>query len=223
MAIIWRDDNELFALIRRELYTAVIGDVMDKCKLRHQFLPQPIQPLVPEMFVVGRAMTVLVADIFDDDPKDPFGLMLTALDDLKPDEVYVCSGGSRNYALWGELMVTRAARCGAAGAVLDGFHRDTKGILAMGFPTFSRGSYAQDQGPRGKVIDFRVALEFGGVRITPGDFIVGDIDGVLVVPKEWEKEVFSLALEKARKEKTVKWDLEAGMTAVEAFKKYGIF
>ena len=87
----------------------------------------------------------------------PFGLMLEALDDLRPNEVYVATGGSFRYALWGELMSTRARYLGAAGAVLNGFVRDAAGIEALGFPTFCRGLYAQDQGPRGKVIDFRVS------------------------------------------------------------------
>ena len=108
--------------------------------------------------------------------------MLEALDDLRPNEVYVATGGSFRYAFWGELMSTRARYLRAAGAVLNGFVRDAAGIEALGFPTFSRGLYAQDQGPRGKVIDFRVSIEIEGVRIAPGDLIFGDREGVLVIP-----------------------------------------
>ena len=88
--------------------------------------------------------------------KKSFGLMLEALDDLKRDEDYICSGASPTYALWGELMSTRATKLGATGAVVNGYSRDTRGILKMNFPSFSWGNYAQDQAPRGKVIDFRV-------------------------------------------------------------------
>ena len=223
MPELWRDDAALFLLARRELFTAVVGDVMDRCKLRHQFLPPQIQPLAPEMVVVGRAMTVLEADVFEEDPKNAFGLMFQALDDLQPNEVYVCAGASPRYALWGELMSTRALQRGAAGAVVDGCLRGTRGILAMGFPAFSRGRYAQDQGPRGKVIDFRVPIEMEGTRIESGDIVFGDLDGVCIVPKNWEKEVFMLAFEKARKEKTARRDLEAGLSAAEVFRKHGIF
>jgi len=107
--------------------------------------------------------------------------------------------------------------------VVDGCLRGTRGILAMGFPAFSRGRYAQDQGPRGKVIDFRVPIEMEGTRIESGDIVFGDLDGVCIVPKNWEKEVFMLAFEKARKEKTARRDLEAGLSAVEVFRKHGIF
>ncbi len=222
MPDLWRDDAELFSLIRRELFTAVVGDAMDKCKLRRQFLPPQIQPLVREMVVVGRAMTVLAADVFEESSDQPFGLMMEALDDLKPGEVYVCAGCSPSYALWGELMSIRALKRGAAGAVVNGYLRDTRGILALGFPAFSWGSYAQDQAPRGKVIDFRVPVEMNHTRVEPGDIVFGDTDGVCIVPAEWEKEVFMLAFEKSRKEKSAKRDLEAGVSAVEVFRKHGI-
>jgi len=221
MKPLWSDDLELFQICRNELFTAVVGDIMDKLKLRHQFLPPQIQPLHANMVVVGRAMPVLEADVFDEahpgsaNPllSKPFGLMLEALDDLKPNEIYICTGSSPTYALWGELMSTRAAKLGAVGAVVDGYSRDTAGILAMNFPTFSYGRYAQDQAPRGKVIDFRVPLEIGGVMVR---------DGVCIVPREAEQEVFAKALEKARGEKLVKKAIEAGMSAREAFDKFGI-
>jgi regulator of RNase E activity RraA len=148
--------------------------------------------------------------------------MLEALDDLKANEVYVSTGASPRFALWGELMTRRAMKCGAAGAVLDGYSRDTRGVLASGFPVFSRGSYAQDQGPRGKVLDYRVPIEMQGVRIEPGDILFGDMDGVCVVPKAAEQEVFVRALEKARAERSVGRALDEGMTASDAFAKYGI-
>lgn len=226
----WQTEAELFALIRRELFTAVIGDVMDKMGLQRQFLPPRIGPLRDDMVVIGRAMTVLEADVFDETAvgganpalAQPFGLMLRALDDLQPGEVYVCAGGSPRYALWGELMSTRATKLGAAGAVMNGYSRDTPGILQLNFPTFSWGRYAQDQGPRGKVIDFRCALEIEGARILPGDLIVGDLEGVLVVPQTAVTEAISLAIEKARGEKLVRQAIEEGMSASEAFEKFGI-
>jgi len=224
------NDNELFAIVRRELFTAVVGDAMDKLRLRRQFLPPQIQPLDRAFVVVGRAMPVLEADYFEESTAGshnpltsrPFGLMMEALDSLCPNEVYVCTGASPSYALWGELMSTRAIRCGAAGAVVDGYSRDSRGVLALGFPTFSHGGYAQDQGPRGKVVDYRIPIQIGQARIDPGDIIFGDLDGVCVVPAEAEADVFSAAIEKVRGEKTVRKALEQGMTAVEALERYGI-
>jgi regulator of RNase E activity RraA len=215
-------DAELFDIARRELFTAVVGDVMDKLGLRRQFLPPRVQPLTRDMVVIGRAMTVLEADLAEDSDAKPFGLMLDALDDLRPNEVYVCAGASPSYACWGELMSIRAMQCGAVGAVMDGYSRDTRAIVSLGFPTFSLGSYAQDQAPRGHVVDYRVAIDIGQVRVEPGDIVFGDLDGVCVVPRTAEREVFQAALEKARGEKTVRTALENGMSAAEAFRTYGI-
>ena len=226
----WKSDAELFQTIRKELYTAVVGDVMDKLGLVRQFLSPEIKPLRANMFIAGRAMPVLEADVIEFENyaghnpvlNKSFGLMMEALDDLKQDELYICTGASPTYALWGELMSARAMMLGAAGAVMNGYARDTHGILKLNFPVFSYGSYAQDQAPRGKVIDYRVPIEINGVQINPGDIIVGDVDGVCVVPKSAEDEVFVKAMEKARGEKIVKKKIMEGMSATEAFERYGI-
>jgi regulator of RNase E activity RraA len=227
---LWRDDDELFALARRELFTAVVGDIMDQQGFQRQFLPPQVGPLRDDMVTIGRAMTVLEADVLTGGSESghhkllakPFGLMLEALDDLKRNEIYICAGASPRYALWGELMSTRAMKLGAAGAVLNGYSRDTRGILALNFPTFAWGNYAQDQAPRGKVIDFRVPLQIGDARVEPGDIVYGDIDGVCVVPRAIEREIFTKALEKARGEKLVKRAIEAGMSARAAFDRFKI-
>ena len=218
----WSGDDELFALARRELFTCVVGDVMDKLCLFHQFLPPAIRPLNQEMVLIGRAMPAVSVDVFEGSAEKPFGLMLEALDDLRPHEVYLNTGSSPRSALWGELMSTRAKNLGAAGAVLNGYVRDTKAILKLDFPTFCWGSYGQDAAPRYKVVDFRIPIEIGSVRVNPGDILFGDVDGVLAVPKEAEAEIFSKAIEKARGEKLVKTALEGGSSAVAAFEKYGI-
>jgi len=218
----WQDDADLFALMRRELFTAVVGDVLDAMGYRHQFLPPEIRPLADEMIITGRALTVLEADAYHDDPEAPWGEMLAALDGLRPDEVYVASAGSHAYALWGELMSTRARALGAAGAVLGGYVRDTRAIRAMGFPCFARGSYAQDQRGRGRVIAHRMPVEIGQVRIEPGDIVFGDVDGVLTIPRAVEAEVISRALEKVRGENAVRQAIQRNMSAGEAFRRYGI-
>lgn len=229
MTIIWQSDAELFSVARRELFVAVVGDTLDKLGYQKQFLSPSLRPVDPSMVIIGRAMPVLEADVFAErhagkNPlcDKPFGLMFEALDDLQKDEVYICSGSSHRYALWGGLMSTRALQCAAAGAVVHGFHRDTNEILRLDFPVASFGAYAQDQGPRGKVLDWRVPIELDGVRVNPGDVIYGDRDGVLVVPADVVVDAFTGALEKVRGESEVMKSLQAGMTTVDAFAKYGI-
>ena len=223
------NEKEFLNQIKGNLNTAVVGDIMDQLGFQNQFLTPKIKPLRDDMIAIGRAMPVLETDTLDNTStssnamlKKPFGLMLEALDQLKENEIYLCTGGTPSYALWGELMSTRALQCGASGAVLNGYSRDTLGILKLNFPTFSYGTYAQDQAPRGKVIDFRVPIKIDNVAITPGDVIFGDIDGVCIIPQEIEKKVVELALEKVKGENLVRKSIEAGMSSVEAFNKYGI-
>ena len=216
------------AQLRGELFSAVLGDVMDGMGLYHQMLPPEIRPLDPSTVLAGFAMTVLEADCYgveiaSEEKQAPFGKMFAALDSLQPEEIYICTGGSGLYAQWGELMSTRARVLGAAGAVVNGYSRDTKGILKMGFPTFSRGCYALDQGVRGRVIDFRCAIEFpNGTVVEPGDLVFGDVDGVVVVPRGRIEEVIGAALEKVRGENKVREAIEKGMSTVEAFETFGI-
>lgn len=220
------EENKLFQVMRRELFSAVVGDILDEHGYLHQFLSPKIQPLEDSMVVVGRALPVLESDIEEGRQNGhsdkPFGLMLEALDDLQRNEVYICTGASPTYALWGALMSTRAIQLGAVGAVVDGYSRDTNGILNLEFPTFSYGKYSQDQKPRGQVVDFRTPVTIGEVSVRPGDIIFGDVDGVCVIPREIEEEVIQEALTKARKEKVVKKAIENGMSACEAFAKYGV-
>jgi regulator of RNase E activity RraA len=215
------NDQERFDHIRSILYTPVIGDVLDTLGYVHQFLPQAIQPLQLDMRLVGRALPVQIADAWGKQ-QEPFGKMTAALDSIRPFEIYVATGGSMNCAAWGEIMTATAKTRQGAGAILDGFHRDTPRVLEQNWPVFSRGRYAQDAGVRAKVVDFGCPIEIAGVSIQPGDLIVGDLDGVVVVPRAVEDEVIALATAKATGEKVVRKAIEAGMSSTEAFRTFGI-
>ena len=212
---------ERFTLINETLYTAVLGDILDQLGFYHQFLPPEIRPLVPGMRLAGRAMPVLVADVFGPQKK-PFGHLTEALDSLQPGDVYLARGGAQEAAMWGEILTATAQVRGATGAVVHGFHRDTAKVLGQDFPLFSTGAYAQDSSARTIVRDFGVPIEVGGVSVTPGDLVVGDIDGVLVIPRAVEDEVIARALEKASAENVVRAAIENGMSATEAFRTYGV-
>ena len=226
----WKTDDELFTLMRERLFPAVVGDILDTLGYLRQFLHPHIRPVASHMVIAGRAMPVLETLCFaavEEQGKlalsrQPFGLLFEALDDLRPNEVYVATGCAPQFALWGGLMTTRALHLKAAGAVLDGYSRDTSEVLELGLPVFSYGGYAQDQGPRGKVVDYRVGVEISGVRVNPGDIVFGDRDGVLIIPKEAEEEAIRKALEKASSESAVRTAIQNGMSTVEAFKTFGI-
>lgn len=232
---LWKNDEEMFSLMKEKLYTPVVGDILDQMGYTHQFLPAEIRPLaalVPAQHFVdpgepdnrlkmaGYACTVLENDVYGM-PEKPFGYLTEALDQLRPNEIYVATG-AHNSALWGELLTTTAKVRGAAGAVVDGYTRDTPQVLGLNWPVFARNCWAQDSSVRTYVCDFRCTIEIGQVTIHDGDLIFGDVDGVLVIPKEVAEEVLEKALEKAAGEKTVRKAIENGMSATEAFATFGI-
>ncbi|OYN97357.1 dimethylmenaquinone methyltransferase [Enemella evansiae] len=212
---------ELIAEARRTLYSPVIGDVLDQLGRLHQFLPPDIRGLTAEHRLLGRAMPVIVGDVFGANDR-PFGKLTQALDQLEPGEVYVAATGVSSAAAWGEILTAAARTRGAVGAVIDGYHRDTPAVLEQNWPVFSRGSYALDSRPRSAVVDYRVPIEVGGVAVRPGDLIFGDVDGVVVIPQEIESEVLERALQKASAENTVRSEIEAGDSATEVLARHGI-
>jgi len=217
----WESDAELFDLIKGRLYTPVVGDILDRIGLTHQFLPQPIQPLLTDMKLAGRAMPVLMIDVHGPQQK-PFGKLTDCLDQMQPGEVYLASGGDMRCAYWGEILTATARMRGAVGAVVNGFHRDTPRVLEQNWPLFSRGRFAQDSGVRTQVQDYRCPIEIGQVNVHPGDLLFGDLDGVVVIPQHVEKEVIAESLKKASGENLVRKEIENGMSSTAAFQKYGI-
>ena len=214
-------EAELFQQMREKLYTPVVGDILDAKGYTHQFFPQNIRPLREHMKIAGRAMTVLMIDVFGEQEK-PFGRLCECLDQIRPDEIYVATGGTARCAYWGELLTATAKARGGAGAVVNGWHRDTPQVLEQGWPVFSMGCYAQDSSVRTQVVDFRCQIEIGQATIRDGDYIFGDVDGVLVIPSAIAEEVVEEALEKAAKEKGLRAAVESGMSVTEAFERFGV-
>lgn len=217
----WANDEELFRLLRAELYSSVIGDILDAMGEWHCFLPAEIRPLTPAMKLAGRVMTVRIADVWGHQAK-PFGRLTEALDQIEAGEIYLAAGGLPRCAAWGEILTATARTRGGAGAVIDGYHRDTRKVLEQDWPVFSRGAFGQDAAVRSSVVDFRCPIEVGVVAIQSGELIFGDMDGVVIVPKQIENEVIERAIEKARGEKVVRAAIENGLSSTAAFKKFGI-
>jgi len=207
--------------VRSVLYSPVIGDVLDSLGYVHQFFPRTVRPLLPEMKVMGRAMPVLMIDVYGEQ-SPPFGKLTEALDQLEEGEVYVGSLPSHACACWGEILTATARSRGAVGAVVFGPHRDTPQVLEQNWPVFSTGAFAQDSRVRMAVSAYRVPIEVEGTVIHPGDLLFGDQDGVVVIPQVCEEEVIAKSMEKAQAENVVRQEIETGMSSTEAFAKYGI-
>lgn len=203
------------------LNTAVIGDALDAAGRYHQFLPAAVRPLALHMRLVGRAMPVLISDVFGTQRK-PFGLLTEALDELQEGEVYIARSGRVQCAAWGEILTAAAKSRGAAGAVIDGYHRDTHRVLGQDWPVFSRGSYGQDAAVRAAVTDYRTPIEISGVEVAPGDLVVGDADGVVVVPQDVEQEIFERARQKLATEAEVRVLVREGTSTTTVFDRFGV-
>ena len=208
--------------LKENLYSAVICDILDSFGYRKQAMNHTIRPLKEDWVAVGRAFTVLAADIYEV-PAEPYKLELEAVDSIKKDELMVAStNGSVSCGFWGELLSTAVIGRGGTGAIIDGLTRDSKKIIDIGFPVFARGMSPYDSKGRTEVIAYQVPVMCGGVLVNPGDIVFADYDGIVVIPHELEKEVITKALEKVSGENTVREELRAGVSVKEVFAKYGI-
>jgi regulator of RNase E activity RraA len=210
--------------IARDLYTAVLSDVLDELGYRDQAMPPSIRPLDDALVMVGRARTGAYREVYSVVPGDnPYALEIALVDDLKPGDVAVLGcGGSTRIAPWGELLSTAARARGAAGCLTDGFVRDIKPIRKMQFPVFHGGIAPLDSKGRGKVAEIDVPIRCAGVAVSPGDLVVGDADGVIVIPRAIEAAALEKAFAKVRGENETREALERGDKLADVFARHGI-
>ncbi len=210
------------SMMRRSLYSAVVCDALDGLGFRNQ---SPLVQLKPQTGIhklVGRCKTTLWTDMAHKDPK-PYELELVALDSCRPDDVLIAAAnGSDRSGIWGELLSTAARNSGCVGTIVDGAVRDVAKMTAMKFPVFARGTCLYDSMNRQRVIDIDVPVEIAGVRFCPGDLVIADVDGIVVVPQAVEKEAIARAWKKVYEENITRDAIRGGMKAVAAYKKYGV-
>jgi 4-hydroxy-4-methyl-2-oxoglutarate aldolase len=212
------------AVIREKLFVSVLSDCLDQMGVMDQAMPSRIRPLDEGLVMAGRARTAAFMEVYHHDAgTNPYELEIGLVDSLKPGEipVFACSNPAR-VAPWGELLSTAAKARGAAGALMDGCTRDVRAIRAMGFPVFHGGIAPLDSKGRGRIMAVDVPIECAGVKVAPGDLIVGDADGVVVIPKRVEADVLRLAFEKVTGEKNTLADLQRGDKLADVFARYGI-
>jgi regulator of RNase E activity RraA len=213
------------ATVRAKLYSSVISDTLDSLGRTQQAMRPFVRPLDDSSVLVGRARTGLYMPVYEALPdENPYEIEMALIDDLKEGEVAVlaCDGPTERIAPWGELLSTAAHYRGAVGCVTDGLVRDIRQIRSMNFPVFCGGIGPLDSRGRGKMMAMDVAVACGGVVVRPGDLLVGDADGVVVVPKEIEAEVLEAALAKVECEDRTREELARGAKLAEVYAKYGV-
>lgn len=201
-----------------ELYSAVVSDCLDQVGYRDQAMEPSIRPLYPEAKIAGIAATVLAHEVYAA-PAEPYLRELEAVDRLQAGEVMVVSRVDGCY--FGELLATASRVRGCRGVILDGWTRDCQRITQMRFPMFVRGISPLDSLGRMDVAAVQVPVVCGGVVVRPGDLVLADFDGVVVIPRQVAEETIARAEEKVRREDTVRELLERGESVVEVFRKHG--
>lgn len=204
------------------LFTGAVNDVLRERCLLDQALPHRIKPLRDEMAVAGIAFTIKGSKNLD--MEDQMPQRAAMLDDLHEDAVVIWDTSEDDEsAQWGEMMTRAAIQRGCRGAVVDGGIRDTRQILETGFPVFNRYRTSSAMMGRFKMVGWQLPVKIGGVAIYPGDVIMGDIDGVVVIPRDMAYDVLLRAEEIARQEGDIKRWVEDGLSANEVLDRGGYF
>lgn len=211
--------------LRALLYTPVVSDVLDGFGLMRQALKPFVRPLDDSLVLFGRARTGRYQIL--DKPStaaNPYELEMDLIDSLQPGEVAVlaCDGPTDWVAPWGELLSTAARARRSAGCVTDGLVRDVARIRAMKFPVFHGGIGPLDTRNRAEMVEKDTPVIIAGVTVSPGDWVLGDVDGVVVVPAAEAERVFQAALAKIAAEDTTRAELEAGDTLRAVFARHGV-
>ena len=221
----WTPDFDVDDVCRRfsAIYTGAISDVLDEMGYRHQVLPAEIQGLTIGQRVTGVAIPVQGEPSDSVDPEEIFVPMLKMLGDLGPGDVIVSQPNDHVSAHLGELSAESARFRGARGAVIDGGTRDVEYILKLGFPVFCRYRTPQDILGRWKLVTHGEPIQIGAVTVHRGDFIVGDMDGVVVVPRNVIPEVLRRSEEVLGTENLVRKAILNGVHPLDAYREYGRF
>jgi regulator of RNase E activity RraA len=216
-------EEELLQYLEQHAYAAVFSDILDGMGYRSQAVSPdtPIRPLSETFVSAGRAVTLLNAP--DTNEEEPYDLVIKCIDSLSPGSVLVTTGeGHLTTGIMGELTATalRVKKC--RGAIVNGYTRDSRKLIQMGYPTFAWGSSPIDTTGRVRVVDYNVPLAIGGVKVSPGDLVFADLDGIIVIPKSVETEVIDRVLDRVSTENAVRRELREGKSMSDVWSRYRV-
>jgi 4-hydroxy-4-methyl-2-oxoglutarate aldolase len=214
-----------FESLSKELYTAVLSDILDEIGFNKQALRTFVRPIDDTLVLFGRARTGLFVDTFSvRQGENPYENEIKLIDDLKPGDIPIlaCNGPTSRIAPWGELLTTASMARGAVGCVTDGLVRDVRQIRGLRFPVFHGGIGPLDTKGRARMIEIDTPVECAGVKVSSGDLIFGDIDGVVVIPQQEVSDVIARAQRKVRGESATRAELAQGRLLREVYEKYGV-
>jgi regulator of RNase E activity RraA len=205
------------------LYVAAITDVLDHLGRKTQTLPHDIVGLTPGARVAGLAFPAAGRPTRTPDPERAIRAFLMLLGAVPRDAVLVVKSNDRVSAHFGELSAVAMKARGVRGVVIDGATRDAEYILKEGFPVFCRYRTPLDSLPRWRATEWGRPVTIGGVRIAPGDVVVGDLDGVAIVPQALAVPVLLECERLLSTENRVRDAVRNGMAPLAAYEKFGVF
>lgn len=205
------------------IYTAAITDVLDKRGYYNQTLPHDIVPLTPEMRLAGIAFPASGKQTRNSDTEKVVRAFLKLIGAVPRDAALVIQANDDVAAHFGELSAVALKARGARGVVVDGATRDAAYIVREKFPVFCRYRTPQDSLPRWRAVEWGRPVTIGDVRIEPGDVVVGDFDGVAVVPKKLALEVLLECEALLDSENQVRDAVRRGVAPLAAYEKFGVF
>jgi 4-hydroxy-4-methyl-2-oxoglutarate aldolase len=213
---------KLFDEMNVKLYSAALSDVLDEMGFRDQVVSPllGIKPLKADWVVAGRAKTLY--NEFRTNAEDPYELAIVGLDQIEPGRVLIAGGSVEDLGIMGELSAHRIIQRGGRGAIVHGYSRDTRQLMAMEFPVFCRGGSPIDTTGRSRVTAVDVPVRFGNREIQPGQIVFADTDGIVLVPMEAEQEILAAALRRVEEEGRVRSDLRRGSSFREVWDRYHI-
>lgn len=216
------EDSEEILESLASLYTAVVCDVLDTLGYRNQTLPARIRPLTPKKDICGRIFTARARNITEI-PAEPYKLEIAAVDAMtRGDLLLIDAENNDTCGFWGELLTTACIYKGVRGVVMTACTRDIWGLSESGFPVFGIGYHPADSKGRADIVAIGEPIEIDGVKAKTGDYLLGDEDGVVVIPCEVVMETIRKGEEKVSGENVARADLANGVPMGEVFKKYGI-
>lgn len=193
-----------------QLTTSGLSDALDQFGIPGQC--HGIMPLSRSFRLVGRAWTLRYGPV----GQDP-GSVGDYIDDMGPGQVVVLDNQSRlDATVWGDLLTTTAAMRGVPGTVIDGVCRDVDRSLELSYPIFSRGNWMRTGKDRVRVEETGGPVSIGGVRVEPGDLLLGDGDGLVAVPAARADEVIAVAIEIEQAEAAIRDALAGGQSLRDA-------
>lgn len=214
-------NKETLQELKKVLYSGILSDVLDGMGYRNQSIGVKIKPLNDETVIFGPAFTSIGTQVYSM-PETPLIAQCKVVDQLSDGEIYILkTRGEYNCAVFGELFATAVKQRGGAGVLLDAYARDLKVLKAIDFPLFFRGTDPRTSKGRCEINECQIPVTIEGVTINPGDLVFGDIDGIVIIPKDIAEKVLDQALETIEKENRVRDGLLNGASLEKVYTEIG--